>query len=84
MREFSANQEFEISFWSSDGVIKEAMNMLFVGKSWHFLKKSSDVRLKEIMNESKGIKKISNKSSKLSLMECIILISCVSYLIFLF
>ena len=63
--EVGAN-EFEIavngpSIGSSDGVIKEALDMLFAGKSWHFLKTSSDMRLKKFLN--------ANKSSKLSFMQ---------------
>ena len=50
MGEVGANEEFEIavtgpSIGSSDGVIKEALDILFAGKSWHFLKTSSDRRL---------------------------------------
>ena len=71
--EVGAN-EFEIavngpSIGSSDGVIKEALEMLFAGKSWHFLKTSSDMRLKKFLNDSKVIGKIANKSSKLSFMK---------------
>ena len=71
--EVGAN-EFEIavngpSIGSSDGVIKEALEMLFAGKSWHFLKTSSDMRLKKFLNDSKVIGKIANKSSKLSFMQ---------------
>ena len=71
--EVGAN-EFEIavngpSIGSSDGVIKEALEMLFAGKSWHFLKTSSDMRLKRFLNDSKVIGKIANKSSKLSFMQ---------------
>ena len=71
--EVGAN-EFEIavngpSIGSSDGVIKEALDMLFAGKSWHFLKTSSDMRLKKFLNDSKVIGKIANKSSKLSFMQ---------------
>ena len=71
--EVGAN-EFEIavngpSIGSSDGVIKEALDMLFAGKSWHFLKTSSDMRLKRFLNDSKVIGKIANKSSKLSFMQ---------------
>ena len=73
IREVGAN-EFEIavngpSIGSSDGVIKEALDMLFAGKSWHFLKTSSDMRLKKFLNDSKVIGKIANKSSKLSFMQ---------------
>ena len=72
--EVGANEDFGIavngpSIGSSDGVIKEALDMLFAGKTWHFLKTSSDTRLKKFLNDSKVIGKIANKSSKLSFMQ---------------